>query len=239
MTSALDISMLREEYELTLKQYNDAYNLYMEQLNNNSETNKFTKLDQRAWWGTTALTEGASENSTDCETMCANDPECSGATFNPEAKYCWVRGGKGVVSVNKDTSAIIFTNKHNVKILQALNNKLLRLNKQIAEIMADTTSQYNLNKQDQAAAEKTLKIEEEKLDEENKRLIGKLEEYLDITEEVDNQTLFATRQYMLLWLLVLLGTILVAIALYSFGNIGKLLDASSNSITSIMTGDQA
>lgn len=216
-SDALNIGALREEYAATLKQYNDAYNMYMSQLND--KNNKYTIIDNRAWWGSSAISEGSASSSDECKLMCEENDDCNGATFNKESKYCWIRGGEGSISVNNDTSAIILTNTNNLKILNALNDKLLQLNKQIADTIQYNASEYESQKQEQEEVQNILQSDKEQLTKEKRLLIKELQEYVDLSENNENQSLYAARQNWLLLLLTILAVLLVGIAIFLFGKV--------------------
>ena len=94
------------------------------------DTNLFTALKGRTWWGTSGLKEGTVSTQQECEDMCANTTQCSGATFNPVKRYCWARSGDSTITVGKsDDYALITSKKEILSTMKFLNQRLLDLNK--------------------------------------------------------------------------------------------------------------
>jgi hypothetical protein len=103
----MNIKTLEKEYNSVLKQYEEAYKNCNAKLSaaTNTTTPDFTSFPNNSFWGQNGLKEGSVASEFDCETMCASDEKCSGATYNPDKKYCWTRTGNGSldVSVNGNT----------------------------------------------------------------------------------------------------------------------------------------
>ena len=133
--SIIKLESLEKEYAVVLKQYEEYYNNYTKNLNTNTERNtapQFVKLKGRTYWGQYGIHEAAVTTSRECESMCASDLKCTGATFNPSKRYCWIRGGEGNITNGTDSDvAIIPTLKQNLIILKGLNEKLISINAKI------------------------------------------------------------------------------------------------------------
>ena len=111
-SSLIKVEALQKEYEVTLQQYQEAGKNYILSLqSNNKEPNiiNFTALKGRTWWGTSGLSEGVVNNQEECENMCANNSNCSGATFNPVKRYCWTRTGDNGITAGLDTDYALIT----------------------------------------------------------------------------------------------------------------------------------
>lgn len=128
----------------------------------------FTSLPGRSWWGTKSVTEGSVETMEECESMCAANIKCTGATFNPEKRYCWAReGDAGITPGQQDDYAIISTEKASLIALQSLNSQLIALND---EIMAEIK---NASPKVEVQTEEQHKKNEELLSYYNKLLVQK------------------------------------------------------------------
>jgi hypothetical protein len=231
-SDALNIGLLREEYVMALTKYGEAYETYMEQLSEN-DGSKYVQLPNRAWWGEGALSEGAANDADDCESMCASNSECSGATFNSTLKYCWIRSGNAALSVNKDTSAIVRANKHRLQVLRALNAHVNQLNKKLLSTIKTNSEYQNAREVKIDDISASLEKDRAKLGDENRKLVAELEEYANVAENVDNQSLYAARENWLLLLLAILAALLVFYAIY---NVGKLnMRESAAALTSPFT----
>ena len=169
-STLIKVETLQKEYEVTLQQYQESGKNYITSLQTNSSTNVFTALKGRTWWGTKGLSEGTVESQEECENMCANSSECSGATFNPVKRYCWTRSGEADISIgNDDTYALITQQKAALSVMKYLNDKLLDLNKQISEqlqnINPEVRKQYEeKNQKQQELNESYNKLLEQKIE---------------------------------------------------------------------------
>ena len=153
--SLIELESLEKEYNVLLNQYEEAYKTYITNLNSqptnlNEAKNRFTNLSGRSFWGQSGLKQGASNSVTECESMCATDEKCSGATFNSNKNYCWTRSGEGNISKGlEEDVAIIPVLTENVIVLKGLNQKLLQINQQISDSLnqlAPTIQQETLEK---------------------------------------------------------------------------------------------
>lgn len=159
----MNIKTLEKEYNAVLKQYEEAYKNCNAKLNamvddTSTTTKTFTSFPNNSFWGTDSLKEGSVASQIECESMCASDPNCSGATYNPDKKYCWARKGYGTlaVSINGSTDiALIPDVKACMITLKSLNNRLLEINQQLTNAISTSTSQVesqqteNLKKSDE------------------------------------------------------------------------------------------
>jgi hypothetical protein len=193
-SALLKIQTLQQEYDVTIKQYQEAVNNYITLLETNTGK-EYTALKGRAWWGTSSLKEQKVETQKECENMCATSNTCSGATFNTVSRYCWTRTGESSLTVGQENDYALITKiKASLETMKYLNNKLLDLNKeineQIANIQPDINNEYNMNNQYQS----DLETNYEKLLEQNIEVQKQLEEYYSIDEEEENQKLFVNQQ---------------------------------------------
>ena len=121
----IKIQTLQKEYEVVLQQYQEAGKNYINALQNN-EPNIYTALKGKTWWGNGSVAEGEVSTQEECENMCINTDNCSGATFNPVKRYCWSRKGDGGISIGVDDDyALVPQQKASLLIMKELNNRLL------------------------------------------------------------------------------------------------------------------
>jgi hypothetical protein len=184
----MNIKALEKEYNTILKQYEEAYKNCNSKLNDAviSSTNtikSFTSFPNRSYWGASGLKEGSVSSQSECETMCASDAKCTGATFNPGKNYCWARAGKGQLNVSAHGSsdiALIPDLKACVITLKALNERMLEVNKQLTEAIDKSSPQV----------ESQQKENEEKRDELHSYYAQLLAERLQMEQLIkDNQTI--------------------------------------------------
>ena len=168
----------------------------------------------RTWWGTKGLSEGTVESQEECENMCANSSECSGATFNPVKRYCWTRSGEADISIgNDDTYALITQQKAALSVMKYLNDKLLDLNKQISEQLQNINPEVRKQYEEKNQKQQELNESYNKLLEQKIELDKQLQEYYSIDQEEGNQYIYVNQQnvsfrfWVLITCLILLITI--------------------------------
>ena len=140
----LKIEILEKEYNSVLAQYEEAYKNCNSEIktNLNESQNSFKVFNNRAYWGTSGLKEGAVDSQTDCENMCASDIKCTGATFNNKKNYCWTRSGNGSLAPSSSANvAILPTIKGCIITLKGLNNRLIEINQQLTNLIENTNSE--------------------------------------------------------------------------------------------------
>jgi len=206
----INVEALQKEYDNTLQQYQEAVKNYINTLENTS-SNSYAALSGRAWWGTNGVNEGQAETQVDCENMCINSANCSGATFNPSKHYCWARAGDGILTVGLDTDiALIPQKKADLIVMKELNDRLININQQISsEIIVITPQVQEQNNM--------KNVKQEQLDESYNNLLEQkiemekqLQEYYSVEEENQDQGL-KTDQSNLYYRFWVLFTILVII----------------------------
>lgn len=215
-TNLIQLEILEKEYENTLQQYQEAINNYILNITSNNESlnNNFVFLKGRTWWGSSGLTQTDASSQEVCQSMCASDIKCTGATFNEVKKYCWTRTGAGKLTVGYDDDyAIISKQTEATNNLKILNNRLLQLNEQILSTIKqlqpqDETINKELNNIHISLIEEYTKLLEQKA------VIDKqINEYLSVRELLNNQEIYVTQQntqvrfWMLIAILIFLFTL--------------------------------
>ena len=213
-STLIKVETLQKEYEVTLQQYQESGKNYITSLQTNSSTNVFTALKGRTGWGPKGLSEGTVESQEECENMCANSSECSGATFNPVKRYCWTRSGEADISIgNDDTYALITQQKAALSVMKYLNDKLLDLNKQISEQLQNINPEVRKQYEEKNQKQQELNESYNKLLEQKIELDKQLQEYYSIDQEEGNQYIYVNQQnvsfrfWVLITCLILLITI--------------------------------
>lgn len=189
----IKLESLQNEYDTTLQQYQEAVNNYISSLNTN--TNTFTALKGRTWWGTTALQEGNVDDQQQCEAMCAQSPQCSGATFNPVKHYCWTRTGEGSITVGQDDDyALVTEQKDLLSTMKYLNDQLLKLNGQIVSLQQGMSQQVLDLKKEQNESYGQLNQSYASLLEQKNEIDRQMNEYQTASEQMQSQSLFVNQK---------------------------------------------
>jgi Mg2+ and Co2+ transporter CorA len=209
----IKLEVLEKEYMVILKQYEENFNNYITNLKVNKDT-EFVSLRGRVYWGKNKLKESTLQTIKECESMCASDLKCTGATFNSSKRYCWTREGEGNLnSGTSDDYAIIPKLRENLIVLKTLNQKLIDINNEI-----NTT----LNKMYPIAQEdiKLKNQKQEKLKQyygvllnEQIQIEKSLKEYETIEQQYDNNFLNTVSQNVSLRVWTVISLIILVITI--------------------------
>jgi hypothetical protein len=91
-----------------------------------------TSIKGQTFWGTSSVGESTSKSVQECSALCSNNDRCSGATFNPNKQYCWLRGGEGSAMPGLSNDyAIVPKSKQLLKIVESLNNEINSVNRKM------------------------------------------------------------------------------------------------------------
>jgi hypothetical protein len=209
--SLLKIQTLETEYANLLSQYKEAQKNYQDMLDSGTDL-ELTAVKGKSWEGSKDLSEGVAETQEDCEYMCVADKECSGATFNPENKYCRTRSGDGVLKKGaEDDVALVPKLKTNILTLTLLNSRLMDINEQMSNEFK--ILQPDLDSQSTQKTEKQKELDDIYLvlSEDKQKLQTTLDEYNSISQEYENKTLSVNKENTSykLWLMLASVTILI------------------------------
>jgi hypothetical protein len=213
-TDILKIEALEKEYNAVLNQYEETYKNCNDELqqNVNNKQRSFQTFNNRAYWGTSGLSQGTVGAVTDCENMCATNAKCTGATFNTVNKYCWTRTGTGTLSPTSSSNvAILPTVKACAVTLNALNKQLIKINRQITELIETTNSQLVAEKSNRNNSKQQLNIYYAQLLKERLQMAKILEDQKTIDEDTAIQSLYVSSQSNTFRLWSLLACILLLV----------------------------
>ena len=191
----MNIKTLEKEYNSVLKQYEEAYKNCNAKLNamasDPNSSQGFTSFPNNSFWGTDNLKEGSVSSQYDCESMCASDQNCSGATYNPDKKYCWTRKGYGTLAVSVNGSsdiALLPDIKACMITLKSLNKRLLDINEQLTSAINSSAPTTELQKENQAKSDELHKYYAQLLAE-RLQMDKLVKDNETINSEYENQTI--------------------------------------------------
>lgn len=216
-STLIKVETLQKEYEVTLQQYQEAGKNYITSLQSktsNSNTNLFTSLKGRTWWGTSGLSEGTVASKEECENMCANSEKCSGATFNPVKRYCWTRTGDSDITIGKDDDYALITNqKAAVSVMKQLNQKLLDINQKITNELTNINPEVVQQYEEKNKKQQQLSVSYNQLLEQKIELDKQLQDYYSIQQEEDSQLMYVSQQniYFRFWVLIMCLVVIIVI----------------------------
>ena len=227
-STMLRLKTLETEYELTMKKYEETYKTYINNLNSADSTIKYDYITGNTYWGTSGLEEKPLTTQEECAALCSSNPQCTGATFNPDKRYCWTRTGEGELTVGESADVAIVQQARTVLTqLQFLNKKLISLNSQIKTLLNElyTPALDEMKEKDEKKVE--LNNLSSKLEKERLKLMNMMNEYETINENYEESNLIATKNNIQFRYWVLLGSIVLLITLK------KMINPSSTSINTI------
>lgn len=128
----MELDGLQKEYDILLNQYQEAGKHYIALLETPSVANELVSLTGRTWWGEKGLAEGHADTQEECQSMCANSAECSGATFHSAKRYCWTRAGNSSITEGTpDQVALVKRQQEALSQMTFWNEQLIALNERM------------------------------------------------------------------------------------------------------------
>ena len=164
--------------------------------NYNINSEPLTEIKGRTFWGTKGLSEGASSSLEECKARCSADSSCSGATYNPDKAYCWIRKGDGAISPGMANDyAIIPENLKYLKVIQGLSEKLESINEDILKTMNKGEPLYS--QQDLMRKQQTSFLNQnyKRLMKERKKVEKTIKKYQDLNKSENEGEIVITKNY--------------------------------------------
>jgi len=228
-STMLRLKTLETEYELTMKKYEETYKTYVNSLNsNNSSKIEYQYINGSTYWGTAGLEEKPLTTQEECGALCSHNLQCTGATFNPDKRYCWTRMGEGDVTAGQDTDVAIVQKSMNILTqLKFLNTRLVTLNREIKTTLNDlqTPALEEMKAKDKKGA--YLNNLSSKLEKERLQLTKMMNDYATVNESYDQSNLIAIQKNVQFKYWFLLASIVFIITLK------KMINPKSASINFI------
>jgi len=221
-SSLLKVKELEKEYNIVLKQYEEAYVNYLNQIKQDklNPTNKtLESLPGRSFWGDNGLKESSVTSQKQCEDMCLAQNKCTGATYSSSKRYCWTRAGAGLLSVTPGSTALISSNLKNIITLRKLNNRLQQLNTEIASELDNVYNEDKSQEGSRTEKRKELKKTYIILVEQNDKLEKDMLDYDTLNGVNNEKSLYADQQVtsLRLWTIAALLLVIITIVKQSGG----------------------
>lgn len=178
----------------------------------NNNLNEFLELQGQNYWGTAPLNQGTVDSLEQCETMCASDMNCTGATFQSDRNYCYTRTGQGNIIPGKPTDYALIPEKRQALLnLQMLNNKLLNIIQQINIEFTKIKPEVNQEQIEKNAKKMILNNNYAALLNEQQIITDNLNDYVNLEIENENHSLMTNQKNILLKFWSFFALILLAI----------------------------
>jgi hypothetical protein len=183
-----------------------------ENKSSNNKLNEFVELQGRQFWGTAPLNQGPVDSLEQCESMCASDMNCTGATFQSDINYCYTRTGQTDVVSGKSTDYALIPEKRQALLtLQMLNNKLLNIIQQINIEFKKIKPEVNEEQIEKNTKKIVLNNTYAALLGEQQIITDNLNEYANLEKEYENHSLMTNQENILLKFWSFFALILLAI----------------------------
>jgi hypothetical protein len=195
----LSLSLLGQEYDALLTKYEQAYKNYIDYLSSSggsssSGDGSYAILQGRTFWGTGGVSEGASNTVEECQGQCSSLSTSTGATFNPDKKYCWARKGEGDVIPGLDNDvAIVPKAKQYMDVLYTINSQLISLNKKMMDLTAASVPTLTNERDTRSNVNEELMINYQHLMDEQRRVEMLIREYESL-EDVNKYSSISVKQ---------------------------------------------
>lgn len=222
------LDTLTNQFNSVLSEFQQKYNDFIILINNENTSSSSTTntadiyaiIPNANYWGQSGLSEGNSSSSAQCLADCYSKTGCTGATYDSDTNYCWVRTGNGRVAPGKDNQSAIIKKTILYKYqLEDLNARLIGINNKIMAIINDNTVIINTNTTLKNKQENALKYHK-KMIEQNQMEIANLENQYKTLQVADqNSTLMVNQNYywfvLYLIFVIILGIFLFVVVIKS------------------------
>lgn len=184
-----------------------------------------TAIKGQAFWGSEQA--GTQNVYTDiktvgeCQALCSNTDNCTGATFNPTAHgkpMCWLRSGEGQPIPGLETdNAIIPQGKNLLNIMENINQQLIDINGQILHNINNGQPAYNNESASREQKAHELLQNYKSLQSEREKIVKMVNDYENVNQaDVDGNIMINTNYYSFVLLFALV--IACIFILYKFSS---------------------
>lgn len=178
--------------------------------NYNINTPILTEVKGQAFWGTSGVGENVSKSLQECSASCSNTPNCTGATFNSDKQYCWLRGGEGSpIPARADDYAIVPKSTQLLKIVESLNNEINVVNRKMQKRIDEVYGVYGKQIQQRDVQKYSLIDQYENLNGEREKINNMIKEYQTLEATQNEMGIYITKNYYLFF--IFFGIVFIAV----------------------------
>jgi len=219
----LNLETLRTTYKNLLIQYQQAVANYVSYLkqdpSSNKVANQYVTVSGQQFLGGGALSQNNSATLNECMASCANNPKCSGATYNPtnyKQPMCFLRKGDGnLVNGLSSDIAIVPKGKQLLSIVQNINQQLNETNSKIQALAKQAKPTYNELNEKKEEENKMLIKQYAQLTAERAKIDKMMNEY-DTLDKTQSQGTIQTNKNYYVYILLCIFVILILFLLVKF-----------------------
>lgn len=180
----------------------------------------YLSIKGKTWWGTGELKTETIETESECIALCESEMNCSGATFNPTKKLCWIRSGDSEITPGLMNDyelgsdyVLIKKLKYEMTTLKSLNTKLITLNRQIIDKIKNINPEVESYENTKNNNNKQLKDYYDVLLRHRNEITEQLNDYESVESKYDNSSIYVKQQHWSYNIYALLSLILIFITI--------------------------
>ena len=213
----LNLETLRTTYKNLLIQYQQGVANYVNYLKQDTSSNnimeKYVTVKGQQFLGGGALSQNNSATLNECIASCSNNPQCTGATYNPtnyKQPMCFLRKGDGnlVNGLSSDT-AIVPKGKQLLSIVQSINKQLNETNTKIQQLAKQAQPTYKELNQKKETENQTLIKQYAQLTAERVKIDKMMDEYETLNKTQSQGTIQTNKNYYVYILLCIVAILII------------------------------
>ena len=202
---------LSDQFNTLLTQYTDTYQDYINVLSSNDTS--LTTVPNSSFNGQSNISVTNTSSVNNCQTSCASNTSCSGATFNNTSSSCTLNSGTGTIIPAQQSTAIVQQAMYYSYQLQNLNSQLMAINQQMTNISNSSYDKFQQTQQQTQQQGDTLKNNYKTLEEERIQIAEMVREFQTIDAAYENGNINLTSNYYSYIILLIVAIILIIILL--------------------------
>ena len=207
--------------------YNGAIFSTLKKPNYNINSPILTEVKGQVFWGTSGVGESVSKSLQECSASCSSTPGCTGATFNPDKQYCWLRGGEGSTMPGLvNDYAIVSKSEQLFKNVESINSELVIVNRKLQRKIDEMYSKYGEQSQIRDLKNYSLISQYDNLNKERKKINDIINDYQTLETTQVESNIYIKKNYYLFFIFFLI----VFIAIIVLGMLS--LDENTSNIIS-------
>lgn len=223
---------LSDQFNTLLTQYTDTYQDYINVVSSNDTS--LTTVPNSSFNGQSNISVTNNSSVNNCQTSCASNTSCSGATFNNTSSSCTLSSGNGNVVATPQSTAIVQQAMYYSYQLQNLNSQLMAINQQMTNISNSSYDKFQQTQQQTKQQGDALKNNYKTLEDERIQIDEMVRQFQTIDAAYENGNINVTSNYYSYIILLIVAIFLIFVLLkFSIPNEqrgGGNLNFNSNSI---------
>lgn len=204
------MEMLSNQFNNLLSQYQETYQQFINVVTSNTDgSSNLTTIPNSAFIGQSNINTIQNSSVDNCLSSCGSNTSCSGATFNDQLNTCTLSSGNGTIATSTTETAIVQQALYYSNQLQNLNQQLLSINTQMANISNNDMNQYATTSQNVSQKAQILNNNYQVLEQERAQIDEMIKQYDTLNASLQNGSINVTSNYYSYLLLLLVAVFLI------------------------------